>query len=84
MCSVLKTKFQKEEPKILIYRYFTNFTYTDFQSELTSEPYNPSNSYGYCTFEKSCQVSDKHTPKKRKILRCNHKTHVNKILHLQL
>ena len=81
MYAILKTTFQKEELKILIYRYFKKITYTDFQSELISE-LNSRNSYEYCTFEKNfVEVLDKHAPKKRKILRRNHKPHVNKTLH---
>ena len=49
---------------------------TDFPSELINEP-NLRNSYEYCTFEKSfVEALDKHAPKKRKILRGNHKPHV--------
>ena len=48
---------------------------------LISEP-NSRNSYGYFTFgERFVEVLDKHAPKKRKILRGNHKPHVNKTLH---
>ena len=76
--SIVKTSFQKEEPKILIYHYFKKFTYTDFQSELINKP-SSCNSYEYCTFEKSfVEVFDTHAPKKRKVLRGNHKPHVNK------
>ena len=66
MYFILKTTFQKEETKILIYRDFKKVTYTDFQSELNlnlSEP-NSRNLYEYCTFEKG-----------------NHKPYVNKTLH---
>ena len=57
------------------------FTYTGFQSELTSE-LNSSNSYEYYTFEKSfVEVLDKHLPKKRNIFRDNQEPHVNKTLH---
>ena len=80
----LKTTFQKEEPKILIYRDFKKVTCTDFQSELNLNlsEYNSRNSYVCCTFDKSfVEFLDKHSPKKRKILRENHKTHVNKTLH---
>ena len=84
MYFILKTTFQREEPKILIFRDFKKITYTDFQSQLNlnlSEP-NSRNSYKYCTFDKSfVEVLDKHAPKKRKILRGNHKPHVNKTLH---
>ena len=83
MYLILKTTFQKEEPKILICRDFKKVTYADFQPELNlnlSEP-NSSNSYEYCTFDKSfVEVLDKHAPKKRKFLRDNHKPHVNKTL----
>ena len=82
MYSILKTTFQKEEPKILIYHYFKKFiqiyTYTDFQSELVNKP----NSHNPYEFEKSfVEVLDTHAPKKRKILRGNYKPHVNKTLH---
>ena len=81
MYSIVKTSFQKEEPKILIYHYFKKFTYTDFQSELINKP-NSRNSNEYCTFEKSFeQVLDTRAPKRRKILRGNHTPHVNKTLH---
>ena len=81
MYSILKTTFQKEELKILIYRYFKKITYTDFQSELISE-LNSRNSNEYCAFEESfVEGLDKHAPKKRKILRGNYKLHVNKTLH---
>ena len=78
-----KTKFQKEEPKILVYRDYKKVTYTDFQSELNlnlKEP-NSLNSYEYCNFDKSfVEVLDKHAPKKQKILCGNHKRHVIKTL----
>ena len=81
---ILKTAFQKKEPKILIQRDFKEVTYTDFQFELNvnlSEP-NLRNSYEYCTFDKSfAEVLDKYVPKKRKSLCGNHKPHVNKTLH---
>ena len=78
---ILKTTFQTEEPKILIYRDFKNFTFADFQSELINE-LNSRNSLKYCAFEKSfVEVFYKHAPKKRKILRGNENPHVNKTLH---
>ena len=81
MYSILKTTFQTEELKILIYRYFKKITYTDFQSELISE-LNSRNSNEYCAFEESfVEGLDKHAPKKRNILRGNYKLHVNKTLH---
>ena len=78
---ILKTTFQKEEQKILIYRDFKKFTFKAFQSELINE-LNSRNSYEYSAFEKSfVEVLNKHAPKKRKILRGNQKPHVNKTLH---
>ena len=66
MYTILKTAFQKEEAKTLIYHYFKNFTYIDFQSELITKP-NSRNSYEYCTLEKSfVEVLDMHALKKRK------------------
>ena len=81
MYSILKVTFQKEEPKILICRYFKKLTQANIQSGLISEP-DSRNSYEYCTFDKSfVEVLDKHAPKMRKILCGNHKPHVNKTLH---
>ena len=81
---ILKTTFQKEELKILIYCDFKKFTFTDFQSELINE-FISRNSYEYCAFEKSfVKVLNKHAPKKRKILRGNKKPHVNKTLHSRI
>ena len=81
MYSILKITFQKEEPKILIYHYFKEFTQTDFQSQLISKP-NSRKLYEYCTLEESfVEVFGKHVPKKRKISSANHKPHVNKTLH---
>ena len=78
---ILKTTFQKEEPKILIYHDFKKITFTDFQSELINE-LNSRNLYEYCAFEKSfVEVLNNHAPKKRKILRGNQKPDVNKTLH---
>ena len=81
MYLILKTTFQKKEPKILIFRDFKKVTYTDFQSELNlnlSEP-NSRNSYEYCTFDKSfVEVLEKYAPKKRKSLRGNYKPRVNR------
>ena len=77
MYSILKTAFQKKELKIFIYSYFKKFTCTDFQSDLMNEP-----NHIIRTFEKPfVEVLDTHAPKKRKILRDNHKPHVNKALH---
>ena len=82
MYSILKARFQKEEPKLLICRYFEKFT--NFQSELISEP-DSRNSYQYCSFEKSFEeVLDNHALNKRKILRGNHKPRVNKTLHSEI
>ena len=84
---MLEKTFQKEKPKILIYRDFKKVRHTDFQSELNvnlSEP-NSRNSYDYGTFGKSfVEVLGKHAPKKRKILHGNHKPHVNKTLHFAI
>ena len=68
MHPIPKTKIQEEEPKILIYRDFKKFTYTNFQSELKSK-LNSRNSYQYYTSEKSfAEVLDNHAPKKKNSL----------------
>ena len=77
MHSIPKTKIQEEEPKILIYRDFKKFTYTNFQSELKSK-LNSRNSYQYYTPEKSfAEVLDNHAPKKIKFFGVIKKLHVN-------
>ena len=77
---MIKTTFQKDEPKTLIYRDFRKLTNTNFQHELIRN-LNSRNLDEYCIIEKSfIEALEKHAPKKRKILRNNQKPHVNETL----
>lgn len=49
---MIKTTFQKDEPKTLIYRDFRKLTNTNFESELISN-LNSRNSDEYCIIGKS-------------------------------
>ena len=73
---MLKTSFQKNEPKRLIYRDYASFSKDLFLTDLSN---SIENSQCYKTFEtKTVEVLDKHAPRKTKLLRGNHKPHVSK------
>ena len=77
--SMLKTIFEKEEPKLYKYRDYKNFDskafHTDLQSKLEEGP------KVYQHFEENfVRVLDAHAPRKTKVLRGNHKPHVDKNL----
>ena len=79
ICSMLKTTFEKEEPKLYKYHNHKKFDstafYTDLQSKLEEGP------KVYKHFEETfVRVSDAHAPRKIKVLRGNHKPYVNKNL----
>ena len=77
--SVMKTIFKCEEPKKLIYRNYSNFSQKDFQNELLLNIGDGKNNY--LEFEKNfVETLNKHTPKKTKLLRGNHKSHIIKTL----
>ena len=77
---MLKKKYQKEKPKILIiYCDFKKFAYTNLQSKLISK-LKSHNLYGYYTLKKSfLEILDKHAVKK-KILPGDQKPYINKTL----
>ena len=73
---MLKTYFQKSEPKRLVYRDYTSFSKDSFLTDLSN---SIENSQCYEAFEtKTAEVVDKHTPRKTKLLRGNHNPHVSK------
>ena len=75
----MKTIFKCEEPKKLIYRNYSNFSQKDFQNELLLNIGDGKNNY--LEFEKNfVETLNKHTPKKTKLLRGNHKSHIIKTL----
>ena len=76
--SMLKTSFQKNEPRRVIYRDYTSFSKDSFLTDLSN---SIENSESYEAFEtKTDAVLDKHAPRKTKLLRGNHKPHVSKKL----
>ena len=77
--SMLKTSFKREESKHFIYRDYKNFIDTDFRMDLGDK--HEECPKHYKNFEKTfVNVSDAHAPRKTKILRGNHKPHVDKNL----
>ena len=72
--TMLKTTFQKSEPKQLIYRDFKNFYFESFKNDLLENTCD--RSYDECdrTFT---AILKKHASKKKKWLRGNQKSHIN-------
>ena len=76
--SMLKTSFQKNEPKRLIYRDYTSFLKDSFLTDLSNFI-----EISLCceTFEtKTVEVVDKHAPQKTELLREDHKPPFSKKL----
>ena len=76
---ILKTTFQKSEPKQLIYREFQNFYFESFKNDLLENMVTCDRSYDEID-RKFTAVLNKHAPKKKKWLRGNQKPHINKTL----
>ena len=75
---MLKTSFQKNESKSLIYRDYTSFTKDSFLTDLSN---SIESSQCYEAFEtKTVEVLDKDSPRKTKLVTGNHKPHVSKKL----
>ena len=75
---MLKTFFQKDEPKRLIYRDYTSFSKDSLLTDLSN---SIENFQCYEALEtKTVEVLDKHAPRKTKFLRGNHKPRVSKKL----
>ena len=70
--TILKTTFSKNKPEELFYRDYKKFSFSDFNDELKT--ISSRNTVG------SCNVLDKHTPMKRKLLRENHSSYISKPL----
>ena len=78
--TMLKTTFAKLPPKKIQYRCYKNFVGGDFQRDLfqnINQCIPGDDDALQSTFEK---ILDKHAPQKLKILRGNHKPHINKEL----
>ena len=76
--TMLKTTFQKSEPKQLIYRDFKNFYFESFKNYLLEKMITCDRSFDEFN-RKFTVVLNKHAPKKKKWLRGNQKLHI--ILH---
>ena len=77
--SMLKTRFKREESKYFIYRDYKNFNDMNFRKELENKLEECPKHYE--NFEKTfVNVLDVHAPRKIKVLRGNHKPHVDKNL----
>ena len=77
--SMLKTAFEKEEPKRVTYRNYKQFQWETFEKDLTSFLRNCNVEYE--NYEQNLiKVLNTHTPKKVKILWGNHKSHYHKNL----
>ena len=74
--TILKTKFEKFEPKKLIYRNFKQFDSEKFKLDICN---SMSAVRTHAAFENNFfSILDKHAPKKIRILRGNQKPHFNK------
>ena len=78
--TMLKTTFQKSEPKQLIYRDFKNFYFESFKNDLLENMVPCDRSYD----RKFTAVLNKHAPKKKKWLRGNQKPYINKTLRYEI
>ena len=76
---MLKTTFQKSEPKQCIYRDFKDFYFESFKNDLLENMVTCDRSYDEFD-RKFTAVLNKHAPKKKKSLRGNQKPHINKTL----
>ena len=75
-----KSTFEKEEPKQVIYRNYKHFQWQHFENDLKSSLNNCNGKFD--VYEKACTTAlNSHAPKKVKVLRGNHKPHLNKKLH---
>ena len=76
--TILKTKFEKFEPKTSIYRNFKQYDSEQFKLDIFN---SMSAMRTHAAFENNfVSILDKHAPKETKILRGNQKPHFNKNL----
>ena len=74
--SMLKTSFQKNEPKRLVYTDYTSFSQDSFSTNQSNSIENSQSSEAFET--KPVKLLDKDAQRKTKLLRGNHKPHVSK------
>ena len=77
--TLLKSCFQKTEPKFLNYRDFKSFSPQTFLDDLSEALLDCGDSYDKFENVFTSQLN-KHAPIKRKWVRGNHKPHINKKL----
>ena len=77
--SMMKTTFEIEESKVLVYPDYKNFNFNCFKSELLSKIYH--NNVTFTSFENNfVNVLNQQAPKKLKFFRGNQNVHLNKPL----
>ena len=77
--SILKSTFEKEEPKQVIYRNYKHFQRQHFENGF--EPTLNNCNGNFDVYEKAfTSALNSQAPKKVKVLRGNHKPHLNKKL----
>ena len=80
--TILKTKFEKFEPKKSIYRNFKQYDSDQFKLDIFN---SMSAMRTHAAFENNfVSIFDKHAPKKTKILRGNQNPHFNENLQKQI
>ena len=77
--SVMKTTFEKEESKVLVYRDYKNFSFNSFKSELLSKFHH--NNVTFTSLDNNfVNVLNQQAPKKSKAFCGNQKPHLTKLL----
>ena len=76
---MMKTIFEKEEPKVLVYRDYKHFSFNSFKSELLSKFHH--NNVTFTSIEnKFVNVLNQQAPKKSKVSGGNQKHHLKRSL----
>ena len=74
--SMMKTTFEIEESKVLVYQDYKNFSFNSFKSELLPKFHH--NNVTFTFFENNfVNMSNQQAPKKSKTFRGNQKPHLN-------
>ena len=84
--TVLKTSFKKGPPKVISYRDYRNFTYSDFRRDL--EARFSINDLCIMSNDKFVEefmiILEIHAPVKQKVLRCNHSPFITKVIRKEI
>ena len=77
--TILKTYFQKKEPKIIQYRDYKNFSEEEYREFLVNLVWDQDQCPSYDIFLRKCKIAlDRRAPLKYKYLRSNHSPFMNK------